>query len=190
VKKVRKSTQKQRSVNANSLDAISFFKTLISRRSIRNFTKKKVPKRLIKKILFAAMCAPSARDEKPWHFIVIEDRKILDEIPKIHPHAEMFHSASFAILICLDPKLQVSDGYGPLDCANAAMNILLSAHGFGLGAVWVALYPREHRMQAISNLLKIPKEILPFAFIAIGYPAEKSSKKKFFMKERVHYNRW
>ncbi len=39
------------------------------------------------------MQAPSARNYQPWQFVVIDDREILDRIPKIHPYAEMMKQA-------------------------------------------------------------------------------------------------
>ena len=58
---------------------------LLTRRSIRKYTKEAVSDEVIKMLLEAAMAAPSAGNQQPWHFIVIRDRAILDEIPKLHP---------------------------------------------------------------------------------------------------------
>ncbi len=60
-----------------------------TRRSIRKYEKKPVPEELIREVLAAAMMAPTARDERPWHFLVIDDRKLLAEIPAICPGARI-----------------------------------------------------------------------------------------------------
>ncbi len=75
---------------------------ILSRRSIRKYTADPVPDELIQELLKAAMSAPSAGNEQPWHFIVIRERKILNEIPRISPYARMVKDASVAIVVCGD----------------------------------------------------------------------------------------
>ena len=58
-----------------------------TRRSIRKFTSRKIEEEKLEKILEAAMYAPSARNYQPWHFVVIDERDKLDEIPNLHPYA-------------------------------------------------------------------------------------------------------
>ena len=50
---------------------------ILSRRSIRKYTTDSVPENLINQLLEAAMSAPSASNQQPWHFVVINDRAIL-----------------------------------------------------------------------------------------------------------------
>ena len=50
------------------------------RRSIRKYTKKKISKSILEKILKAAMQAPSANNKQPWQFIVIDSEDILEKI--------------------------------------------------------------------------------------------------------------
>ena len=50
-----------------------------TRRSIRRYNGKKVPKEEINEILKAAMQAPSARCQMPWEFLVVEDKKKLEK---------------------------------------------------------------------------------------------------------------
>lgn len=46
---------------------------VLSRRSCRVYTNQPVNEKQIQLLLSAAMCAPSAEDERPWHFIVVQD---------------------------------------------------------------------------------------------------------------------
>jgi len=64
-------------------------KAILSRRSIRKFGTASINETDIHELLDAAMSAPSSSNGQPWHFIVITDRKILDEIPKFHPYSNM-----------------------------------------------------------------------------------------------------
>uniref|UniRef100_A0A7C3YRY0 Nitroreductase family protein n=1 Tax=candidate division WOR-3 bacterium TaxID=2052148 RepID=A0A7C3YRY0_UNCW3 len=163
---------------------------ILTRRSIRKYKKEKIPADLIRELLTAAMSAPSARNEQPWHFIVIDERKILDEIPKFHPYAQMLKEAPLAILIAGDKKLTSYEGYLIQDCSAATQNLLLACHAQGLGAVWIGIYPREERIKGIKNLLSLPEDILPVSLVAIGYPAEKKEAENRYKPERVHHNRW
>jgi len=55
-------------------------KAILERRSVRNYEDKPVPETLIRRVLEAGRFAPSAGNCQPWKFIVITDRKVLDEI--------------------------------------------------------------------------------------------------------------
>jgi len=163
---------------------------ILSRRSIRKYTKKPVPEDLIKELLKAGMNAPSAGNQQPWHFIVINDHQILDEIPKFHPYSQMLKEAAVGILVCGDERLEKHKGYWVQDCSAATENILLAAHSNGLGAVWLGIYPREERVAGIKKLLGIPKPVLPLAIISIGYPGEEKLPANRFDESKIHYNHW
>jgi nitroreductase len=164
--------------------------SILSRRSIRKYTDEPVPENLVRELLAAAMSAPSAGNQQPWHFIVIRDRGILDQITKYHPHSQMLKQASVAIAVCGDEDLQIHKGYWVQDCSAATENILLAAHTKGLGAVWLGVYPREDRVKALKNILGIPKNVTPLCVISIGYPAERKEPANRYSESRVHYNRW
>jgi len=165
-------------------------KTILTRRSIRKYTKQAVSDDLINQILEAAMAAPSAGNGQPWQFLVINDRKLLDEIPNLHPHAAMIREAPIAILVCGDLSKEKYPGFWPVDCAAATENLLLGVHAVGLGAVWCGIYPRDERMDAFKKMLGIPEGIMPFALVPIGYPGEEKPPSERFEKERIHYNKW
>ena len=60
---------------------------IFARRSIRKYTSDSVKDEDVTKLLQAAMAAPSGGNMKPWHFIVIKDRKTLDALAE-HPYVE------------------------------------------------------------------------------------------------------
>jgi nitroreductase len=163
---------------------------IISRRSIRKYTGKRVTDAQVELLLKAGMYAPSAVNKQPWHFIVFRDRKVIEEIIKIHPNGRMLEDSDVAILVCWDENLQHDVGYGPVDCSAATQNILLAAHGTGLGAVWVGIYPREKRIKGVHSLFNLPGHIIPFSIISVGYPAEKKGLPDRFRKDRIHYEKW
>ena len=163
---------------------------ILDRRSIRRFTDQKIESGVIKTILTAAMYAPSAVNMQPWHFVVIDDPSMMVRIMQIHPHARMMQTASHAILVCGDEKLQHADGYWVVDCGAATQNLLLAAQTLGVGSCWVGLHPREERKASFSLLLKLPAHIKPFALVALGYPDEQKPRPERFHPEKVRYNSW
>jgi nitroreductase len=136
------------------------------------------------------MYAPSARNQQPWHFLVIDERPLLGRIREIHPYASMLSDAELAILVLGDTTLELSRGYWPVDCAAATQNILLAAHALGLGAVWLGVYPREERQKGIHGLFNLPGHVHPFAIISVGIPAEEKPFPERFKEERIQWNEW
>ncbi|NHJ05924.1 MAG: nitroreductase family protein [Candidatus Heimdallarchaeota archaeon] len=163
---------------------------ILTRRSIRKFTKDLVSEDDIKILLEAAMQAPSAGNQQPWHFVVINERKILDAIPKFHEYSKMLKQAPVAILICAEVKAEKYCGYWVQDCSAATQNILLAAHNKGLGAVWLGIYPMQERIEGIKKLLNLPSEIYPLSLIAIGHPAEQKEPVNRFDSKKIRYNFW
>lgn len=161
-----------------------------TRRSIRKFQDKPVPRELVRIMLEAAMFAPSARNAQPWQFVVIEDRNMLSAYGRKHPNAEMAQQAPLGILVCGDKRLELSPGYWPVDCAAAVQNLLLAAHAVGLGAVWTGVYPREDRMETLRQMCNLPPEVMPHSLILIGYPGESPAMPERFRPDRVHCNRF
>jgi len=76
------------------------------------------------------------------------------------------------------------------DCSAATENILLAAHGLGLGAVWTGLYPMDDRVAAVSQVLHLPQTIIPLCTIVIGHPAENPQPKDKWKPENVSYNEY
>jgi len=169
------------------MDAIE---AIMTRRSIRKYSGIKVSEEEIKTILEAAMAAPSAKNEQPWHFIVVKDRELLNKISEVNPYAKPAKDASVAIIVCADLNLEQSKGRALQDCCICGENILLAAHALGLGAVWTALYPDEERVGNARRLFSIPKNIIPLCIIPIGHPAEEKAPEDRFKKERIHLEKW
>ena len=163
---------------------------ILSRRSIRRYTTEPVSEETIKQLLEAAMSAPSANNQQPWQFVVIDDRELLDAITEVHRYAQMLKEAPLAILVCGDLQRAKHRDYWPLDCSAATENLLLAAHALGLGAVWLGVYPNEKRMEGVRRLVRLPEQVEPFSLISIGYPAEQKPPANRYNAERVHRNQY
>lgn len=169
---------------------MELYEGLITRRSIRKYLPKDVEYEKLEKIIKAGMYAPSAVNKQPWHFIIFKNQETKNKIAEIHPNGSMIKEASAGILICFDENLQHDKGYGPIDCAAATQNMLLAAHSLGLGAVWIGIYPRQNRIDAMKEIFNLPDNIQAFSIVAVGYPAENKETPDRFKKERIHFEKW
>jgi nitroreductase len=184
---MRKKLRKNRQRGFDNMDTMDAIKT---RRSIRSYQKKELTEQDIKEVLVAAMQAPSAGNEQPWQFVVINSRELLEKIPTIHIYASMVKDAAIAILVCGDVNAEKYKGFWTQDCSAATENLLLAAHARGIGAVWCGLYPNEERMKDFAKMFFLPTNIIPFALVPMGYPAEEKKPENRYKADRVHHNKW
>jgi len=164
---------------------------IFERRSIRKYQDKKVPDELIKTIIRAGMLAPSARNQQLCHFIIVDDKKLLESIVKIHPNGGTPLSESpVAIIVCGDLSLQKAEGFWIQDCSAATENMLIEAKHLGLGSLWIGIYPREERINGLKKLFSLPENVFPLSVVALGYPAETPPNKDNYDVNKIHHNRW
>jgi len=164
--------------------------TIFARRSIRKFASEPVSEDIVRDLLRAAMAAPSAGNEQPWHFVVLTDRALLDQVPSVHPYSKMVREAPAAVLVCGDLNLAKHGEMWVQDCAAATQNLLLAAQAKGLGSVWLGVYPRGDRVAGLRRLCNLPSHIMPFALLPIGHPAEHKPPHGEYDDTRVHRDTW
>jgi len=165
-------------------------KEIFDRRSIRKYKPGEISVEKLRFLVKAGMYAPSAGNEQPWDFIIINERGILDKIPEFHPHAQMLKQAPAAILVCADITREKHKDMWIQDCSAATENILIEITAQGLGGVWLGVYPREERIKGLKELLAIPAHVIPFSLIAVGFPAERKLAADRFNPQRLHLNKW
>lgn len=162
--------------------------TIFNRKSVRKYTERPVEKEKLETLVRAGMAAPSSRDRRPWEFVIVTDRDLLDKMGEGLPLARMLKETKQAIIVCGDTVK--SENAWQLDCSAAAQNILLAAESMGLGAVWTAAYPYPERMKIIQDALQLPEHILPLTVIPLGYPTGIEKPKDKYNKKQIHYNGW
>jgi nitroreductase len=157
---------------------------------VRKYTNQALGKESVRALLEAAMAAHSEGDQRPWHFVVIEDLATRTRIAEAHPGAHIVVQAPDVIVVCGDPTLQKHPGFWMQDCAAATENILIKAQAMGLGAMWFGIFPVEGRVQSIRKILDLPSSVIPFSLTTVGYPAEHNGWKCQYDPSRVHFDRW
>lgn len=145
------------------------FQLLRNRQGVRGFEDRPVPAASLARILDCGRYAPSAKEDQPWTFVVVQD-----PLKRIRLAAEAFHnplarSAPVLIVACAKIHSHVS-GHGrpshPVDVAAAVQSMALAAADMGLAAVWITGY----REPGIRQILGIPDDVPIVAILTIGYP--------------------
>ncbi|AEC02394.1 nitroreductase family protein [Parasphaerochaeta coccoides] len=156
---------------------------ILTRRSCRSFADLPVERGLLDKIMDAAVHAPSAMNIQPWHFTVITDRKKLDALDTlVSPDNSFFYRAPVLVIASLDSSAE----YGVEDSSCALQNIMLAAHGLGLGSVWCN---RLNRLRGDAQIIErlrdfgVPADKVPHGAVAIGHPGKGASLHPRVMKQ-------
>ena len=164
-------------------------KTIKQRRSIRKFTGELISDEMLKAVLEAGFYAPTARNMRPTHFIVVRDKEKLELIAETMPNARYCTDAGTAVIVCGDREKDV-DGYLVEDCSAAIMNMLLAADSMNLGSLWCGVYPRDERVEFLRIVCSIPENILPVGLVLLGVPAEKKAIPELYEGNKVHFEKW
>lgn len=159
------------------------------RNSIRTYTNQSIEEEKVRELLKSAMQAPSAKNQQPWEFIVVDDQALLQRMSEASKGSWPLSGAPLAIVTIMKPT-DKSPHYAVQDMSAATENILLEATNLDLGAVWIGCYPLVERTSLVKSVLQIPDPYEPFSVIAIGYPAETREIKDRYEKSRIHHNRW
>jgi len=157
---------------------MDLFEAIEGRRSVRRFKEGDVSEETVKRILNAARWAPSWANSQCAHYIIIRDRKRLEELaetlPERNPARGAFASCSFCIAVVAQhglagykrgEKVEERDWY-MFDTALATQNICLAAHAQGLGSVIVGLFDYKEA----NRILSVPEGYETVCLIPIGYP--------------------
>ncbi len=175
---------------------MELFETIRKRHSYRGpFEHKPVPRDDLKKIIDAALKAPSGKNQQTTEFVVVDDKKIVERIREMHEKNQAMQTAQAYIACIIDTEpAPVYEGFSfqVEDCAAAAQNMLLAVTALRYAAVWVDGWLRlEEHAEKIGNLLGLPRGKKVRVLLPIGVPAEQHSQpeKKPF-EERAWFNRY
>lgn len=163
---------------------------ILSRRSIRRFSNEPLPNEKLQELLHAAMQAPSAKNERPWEFLIIQDPDMRLRLSQTSPYSGAAKNAPTVIVLLCNKQayLPKDDTFWQQDMSAAAENILLSAQCMGLGSVWLAVSPLPERMEYVSKTLDLPEGVIPFAILPVGYPEREKPAENRFDAARIFYD--
>ena len=164
-----------------------------TRRSVRKYTVQEISDEDVKKILSAALLAPSGHSKYPCEFIVVKNRETLEKMSHCRVNvAKMLESAACAVVVIADKEK--SDTIVE-DSSVAMMNMELEATSLGIGNCWIQIRGRNDSADNASSeeylrgILNFPENFACQSVLALGY-AEKMPRQRELDKlkfEKIHY---
>ena len=164
---------------------------IFERRSCRSFIDKEVDITLIKEMVYAAMQAPSAMKQIPWHFVIL-DKKEIPTLMNCSHGAGSLRECNKVVVFIMQNDLRCPE-FLEQDMSSAIENFMLQGRDLGLGTIWIGTYPHEERVNFLKDYLKIDNPYIPYAMVGVGYPKD-SNIFKFeesrFDETRIHIGKW
>jgi len=165
------------------------------RRSVKTYAARPVEAGKIEATIEAALRSPSGRAARPWSFVVVTDKTLLEKLSVAKPVGGAFvKDAPVAVVVCGDPS---ASGLWIEDCSIAAVTMQYAALAIGLGSRWAQIRGNNFNegttsTQYIAKLLGLPENLTVQCIIAIGYPGEEMVpyKKDELRFDKVSYNRY
>ncbi len=146
---------------------------ILTRRSIRHYDKKAIPKDILNQIFEAGRNAPSAANRQPIHFIIVNNEEAKKALSKgmFNRHIE----GSPAVIVgCADVNSILTGKWAIVDVVIAMQNMVIAAWSLGVGSCWIG----DFREEKVKDLLKIPDKWKVVALVTLGYPAEQPKQRK------------
>lgn len=161
---------------------------IYSRRAVRAYASRPLAPEMLRRLIDAAIQAPSAVNEQNWSFTVVQDRALLRKIStqakayllaqdSLAPHLRalvedrefnIFYDAPVLIVIS-----SVGEGQWAVEnCALAAENLMLVACGEGLGSCWIGFAQSWLGTAEGRGALELQAGRVPHAPIIVGYPQD------------------
>lgn len=171
------------------MEVIEAIKT---RRSVRNYTDVPVKQEVVKELIELAAWAPSASNQQPWGFLVLEGRDYLKELsdktkkgiranidnsPELQQYKKMIENESFNIFHNASTAVAIygntDTSWYIYDCSLAAQNFMLAAHAKGLGTCWIGFAHKTLNTVEFKQKHNIPEKYELVASFTLGYPAKR-----------------
>jgi nitroreductase len=158
------------------------FKAIKWRRSVRSFSQRPIERAKVMQILEAARLAPSSSNRQAWHFVVVDDKTIIEQIPGTVPVGtrRIVSFVKKAPLVIVGSYTKALTHYIAqfaghenhlVDVSIAMSQMTLAATELGIGTCWIGWYGES----GLRRLLKLPRRYKIVALLVLGYPAEPST---------------
>jgi nitroreductase len=166
---------------------MDFMETIKGRRSIRKYLSTPVEDEKVKQILEAGQWAPSASNKQPWHFIVVRDETMRQNLADAHPYGRFMAESPVVLVVLGDPDIHPK--YHLADPHNAVQNMILTAYHLGLGTCWIGV--RDTEIEPLfKKLLSVPDNLRVICSISLGYHDAKPTRTRKTLNEIVSYEKY
>jgi len=169
---------------------------MLNRRSVRKYTGEPIPEDKLKLILQAGLSSATSKNHKPWEFVVVQEKEILQELAKCRVGAaKMLENAGCAIVVFANTE--VTPDVWAEDCSIAMSNMHLMADALGLGSCWIQGRCREAENgqsteEFCRKLLDVPEQFALEAILSIGVPTERPAgyTVEDLKEEKIHWEKF
>ena len=167
-----------------------------NRKSVRKYTDQRISDEDLHTILEAAMSGPTACNARPWSFIVVRDKDMIEKMADANSkYSKPLKTANIGILICgdLDRAVKFEPDFWVIDGSIAIQNMILAAESLNIGSLWMGTWPMKTSMDNMKELFNLPDTIVPHSVLALGYSDDEVSKNKvnkIYEEDRVHFEKW
>ena len=162
---------------------------LRKRRSIRKYEDKEIDPETFELLKEAALRAPTSRGIKPWRFVFVTDKALLERLSKAKKSGSGFlKGASLGVVVC---AIENESDVWIEDCSIASIILQLAGQSLGLGSCWIQIRNRMYSDDMSSEdyvrgVLNLPKNLRVESIISFGYPDEEKSHVR---KEQLDYQK-
>jgi len=170
---------------------VHMLEVIRQRRSVRSYLKKDIEGEKLKEVLKAAMFSPTARNLRPWEFIVVTDIETKQQLSQATPYASFAKDAPLVLVICYDAA---KARRFKEDCSLCAENIYLEATHQGLGTCFIQIAEGTEADKGdpekfAKKVLGIPEHYRVQCLMPMGYPAQQPLPHNDgeYEERRVHY---
>lgn len=145
-----------------------FDRAVFERRSVRQWTGERVPESVVHKLLKAGLWAAHSCNLQSIRYLVVREEKT----PDLFIGADI-PGGTVHIVLLQDERVYKANPLNPvrnrlLDCGAAAQNIVLAAHAYGLGGVWLTF--NEAMKERLRKHFHLPEYISVVTYVDIGWP--------------------
>ncbi len=167
---------------------MEFLAVIKERYSCRGFKDIPIEEEKIKALLEIAKSAPTAVNYQPQRILVITDKEKINAL-KTNDCTKCTFDAPLLMVICYDKDVSWKrrfDGkdMGTVDASIVTTYLMLGAVELGLGSTWVAAFDPE----IARNVLHIPENYEPVAFLPIGYPMMEAGNRHYERKNTEEFS--
>ena len=179
---------KNSDLDLSQVDISPLLKSILSRASVRKFSKKPITKEILTLLLASAQSAPSKSNLQQYSILVIQDTSIKTEISNLIGNTKWALTAPVFLLFLADIrrniKISSDRGYkhknnnvdtfmnGVIDAALSMQSMVIASEAMGLGVCPISMI--RNIIEEVKLICKLPKGVFPIAGLAVGWPDEKA----------------
>lgn len=177
--------------------------TILSHRSVREFTDQKLTEEQIQTIVSCAQRASTSSYIQAYSIIGVTDEKKKEKLAELSGNQGYVAKSGHFFIFCADfyrhqligeledtdviPTIETTEKFmvGLIDAALAAQNAAIAAESMGLGICYIG--GLRNNLREVCELLETPERVIPLFGLVVGYPAKINEQKPRLPFEHIYH---